>query len=164
MVLVELRFGFLIIKSQLFYKMFRPRNTKYLKNQKGFLKTNVSNRNSRNQAFPLRGDFCLASQETGYLIDKHLEIAKKTLKNFLGKKGSIWVNFFPSKPITSKPVGVRIGKGKGAVSAWIVPLTAGSVVFELKNVLEVKARQALGLLKKKLPLKIRVVSRRFALK
>jgi large subunit ribosomal protein L16 len=144
--------------------MYKPRSTKYLKNQKGFLKTYVSNRNSRNQSSPIRGDFCLASQETGYLMDKHLEIGKKTLKNFLGKKGSIWVNFFPSKPITSKPVGVRIGKGKGAVSAWIVPLTAGSVVFELKNVLEVKAKQALSLLRKKLPIKIRVVSKRIPLK
>jgi len=68
----------------------------------------------------------------------------------------LWINVFPSKPVTRKPVGVRIGKGKGSVSSWIIPVFAGKILFELKNVSFIQAKNAFFLIQKKLPLLTRI--------
>jgi large subunit ribosomal protein L16 len=131
----------------------KPSNSKFIKTQKGNLKSFVSIQSTKASGIPSFGDFCLFCSETGFLIDKHLEIGKKVLKSFLGKQGLLWVVIFPNKSITKKPVGVRIGKGKGGVSNWVSPVCAGKVVFEIKNVTATVAAQAFKLVQKKLPLK-----------
>jgi len=130
----------------------KPSNSKFTKLQKGRLKTFVSVQNTTVFSGPVFGDFSLFSCENGFLIDKHVEIGKKVLKSFLGKKGLLWVVIFPNKSITKKPVGVRMGKGKGAVSNWVTPVYAGSPVFEIKNVSYAVASRAFQLVQKKLPL------------
>ena len=130
----------------------KPSNSKFTKLQKGRLKTFVSAQNTRIFSGLAFGDFSLFSCENGFLISKHLEIGKKVLKSFLGKKGLLWVAIFPNKPITKKPVGVRMGKGKGSVSDWVTPVYAGSHIFEIKNVTYAVASKAFQLVQKKLPL------------
>lgn len=142
----------------------KPSNTTFTKIQKSRLKTFVSTQNTKFFGIPSFGDFCLFSCENGFLIDKHLEMGKKILKSFLGKHGLLWVVIFPNKSITKKPVGVRIGKGKGAVSNWVSPVYAGKVVFEIKNVTATMASQAFQLVQKKLPLKTRWQARANPLK
>jgi large subunit ribosomal protein L16 len=130
----------------------KPSNSKFIKSQKGRLKSFVSVQSTKVFSGPVFGDFSLFSCENGFLIDKHVEIGKKVLKSFLGKKGLLWVIVFPNKSITKKPVGVRMGKGKGGVSNWVTPVYAGSSVFEIKNVSHAIASKAFQLIQKKLPL------------
>ena len=77
----------------------------------------------------------------------------------LFRSGKVWIDMFPDKPVTSKPIGVRMGSGKGAVEYWVAVVKPGRVLFEVAGVPEEKAREALRLATHKLPLKCKIVSK-----
>jgi large subunit ribosomal protein L16 len=76
------------------------------------------------------------------------------------REGQLWIRIFPDKPITKKPLEVRMGKGKGAVEYWAAVVRPGRMLFELDGVTEEVAREALRLAAQKLPVKTKVVVRR----
>ena len=129
-----------------------PKKTKYIKIQKEKLVKFVSQQKSIK--FNFSNSVILCVKENGYLIEKHIEMGKKQLKSLLDKKGQVCAIKFPHKPITKKPTGVRIGKGKGPVVNWVCPVYAGNVVFEVRNVSSRLAIKSLLILKKKIPITI----------
>jgi len=99
----------------------------------------------------------LKSVETLRITSRQIEAVRQCINRELGRRGKIWVNIFPHIPVTSKPTENRMGKGKGAVSYWCVPVKIGTILFEITGVPLLKARQALIKGSNKLPIKTRIV-------
>lgn len=105
------------------------------------------------------GSFGLKATTYERVRSNQLEAARKVLSRSAGKTGKIWIRVFPDMPFTSKPAEVKLGKGKGDLAGYQVPIKPGRIIFELDGVSEADAREALRKAGTKLPLKTRVVSR-----
>ena len=81
------------------------------------------------------------------------------MTRYIKRGGKVWIKIFPDKPITSKPIGTRMGKGKGGVEYWVAPVKPGRIMFELSDVAEDVAREALRLAGSKLPIKTKFVKK-----
>jgi large subunit ribosomal protein L16 len=99
----------------------------------------------------------LKATSPGRLDASNLEAARKVLRRKLKKTGKVDSHVFPFVSITKKPLAVRMGKGKGAVEAWIFPIRPGRVIFEIKNIPLALGAEALNMAKKKLPIASKVV-------
>ena len=75
------------------------------------------------------------------------------------RKGKLYIRIFPSKPITKKPLEVRMGKGKGGVDQWVAVVKPGTMLFEIEGVSESLAKECLRLAATKLPIKARFIQR-----
>ena len=128
--------------------MLQPKRTKYRKQQKG-----------RNRGLAHRGStidfgsFGLKTVEHGFITSRQIEAARVALTRYLKREGKVWIRIFPDKPITSKPLEVRMGKGKGALDHYVAPVKPGRIMFEIDGVSEELAREALRLGAQKLPVK-----------
>lgn len=131
-----------------------PSRTKYRKQHKGRVK-GIAQRGST-LAF---GDFGIQSLERGAMTSNQIEAARVAVTRHLKRKGKVWIRVFPQKPITKKPLEVRMGKGKGSVDHWVAVIKPGLMLFEVGGVSETIARSGLGLADSKLPFKCRFVSR-----
>ena len=134
-----------------------PARTKFRKQQKGRVKGIAQRGNSL--AF---GDFGIQALERGSMTSNQIEAARVAVTRHLKRKGKVWIRVFPQKPITKKPLEVRMGKGKGAVDHWVAPIKPGTMLFEVGGVSESLARSGLGLADSKLPFKCRFVAREIA--
>ena len=134
--------------------MLSPKKTKYRKRQKGRLKGMASRGNSL--AF---GDFGLKALGKGFISAQQIEAARIAITRHVKRRGKIWIRIFPDKPITSKPAEVRMGKGKGTVEAWVAPVKAGRILYEMEGIEETVAREALRLASYKLSIPTKIVSR-----
>ena len=105
------------------------------------------------------GDFGLVATEPCWIKSNQIEAARIAMTRYIKRGGKVWIKLFPDKPYTHKPLGVRMGKGKGAVEYWVAVVKPGRVMFEIGGVSEELAREALRLAMHKLPLKCKVVSR-----
>jgi len=129
-----------------------PKRTKHRKVQKG-----------RNRGIATRGnkvcygEFGLQALEAGLITGNQIEAARVAMTRFMKRDGKVWINIFPDKPITRKPAGTRMGKGKGNTEFWVAPIKPGRVMFEVAGVSENIAREALRLATNKLPVKTRFV-------
>lgn len=103
-----------------------PKRTKYKKTKKGNLKKFEFKANTLHF-----GTIGLKAAESGAINSRQIEAARQALSRKIKKKGKIWIKIFPDLPITSKPKGTRMGKGKGAVSHWNAKVKCGSVLFEI---------------------------------
>ena len=137
--------------------MLQPKRTKYRKQFKG-----------RNKGFAKRGtnvnfgEFGLKSVELGRLSGKHIEAARRTLSRALKRGGKIWIRIFPDKPITKKPLEVRMGKGKGNPEGWEAPVQAGRIIFEVDGVSREVAMEAMLLAAHKMSVMTKFITRRDA--
>lgn len=131
-----------------------PKRTKFRKMQKGQHKGLSHSGN-----FVHFGEFGLQVLDRGWITDKQIEAARIAINRFFERKGKVWIRIFPDKPITKKPAEVRMGKGKGGVDHWVAVVRPGRILFEVANVAEEEAREALWRAAAKLPLKTRFVSR-----
>ena len=91
--------------------------------------------------------------ESGTISAKQIEAARQSINRKIQRKGKLWIRIFPDLPITSKPTEVRMGKGKGAVSHWVVKVGGGNVIFELCGVTKNTAISAFKTGGAKLPIK-----------
>ena len=134
------------------YMLFQPKKTKYKKSRKG----KVSNLNfkSNNLTF---GTLGLKAIESGLISSRQLEAARQSINRKIKRKGKIWIRVFPSIPVTSKPVAVRMGKGKGSVSHWVARVGSGTEIFELCGISKFVAKSALTTGSAKLPLKTKII-------
>jgi large subunit ribosomal protein L16 len=134
--------------------MLQPKRTKYRKQQKG-RNRGVAQRGTR-VAF---GSFGLKALEGGRITNRQIEAARIAMTRYLKREGKVWIRIFPDKPITSKPLEVRMGKGKGNLDHWVALVQPGRIMFELDGVPRESAFEALRLAAQKLPVATKTVVR-----
>jgi large subunit ribosomal protein L16 len=134
--------------------MLQPKRTKFRKQQKG-----------RNRGLAQRGnkvsfgEFGLKATGRGRITARQIEAARRTITRHVKRGGKLWIRLFPDKPITKKPLEVRMGKGKGNVEYWVVLIQPGRVLYEIEGVSEEIARQAFRLAAAKLSVPTTFVTR-----
>ena len=131
-----------------------PKKTKYRKQQKGRIRGKATRGNRVTD-----GEFGLQSLELGLITSNQIEAARVAMTRYIKRGGKVWIKIFPDKPITTKPIGTRMGKGKGAVEYWVAPVKPGRVMFEIAGVTEEVAREAVRLAANKLSVKCKFVKR-----
>jgi len=133
--------------------MLMPKRTKYRKQQKG------RNRGKSYRGSSLAfGTYGLKAIELGRINSRQIEAGRVALTRTMKRTGKVWIRVFPDKPLTSKPVGVRMGKGKGSVEEWVMNIKPGRIIFELTGVDKDTAIRALTLAAAKLPFKTKIVT------
>ena len=105
------------------------------------------------------GDYGLQSLEPAWITSNQIESARIAMTRYIKRGGQVWIKIFPDKPVTSKPLGTRMGKGKGAPEYWVAVVKQGRVMFEIAGVPEETAREALRLAMHKLPVKCKFVKK-----
>ena len=128
--------------------MLQPKRTRYRKQMK------MDNRGLANKGSKVSfGEYGLKSLERGRLTARQIEAARRTISRHVKRGGKLWIRIFPDKPISKKPLEVRMGSGKGSVEYWIAQIKPGTMLYELEGVSEELAREAFRLAAAKLPLK-----------
>lgn len=134
--------------------MLQPKRTKFRKQFKGRNRGLAQNGNK--VSF---GEFGLKALDRGRLTARQIESARRALSRRIKRGGKIWIRVFPDKPITSKPLEVRMGSGKGSVEYWVAQIQPGKVLYEVEGIAEDLAREALELAAAKLPIPTTFVKR-----
>ena len=134
--------------------MLMPKRTKFRKQFRG-------KRRGMAQAgnYVAFGEFGLQAQSTAWVDSRQIEAARRAITGTLRRGGKVWIRIFPDKPITKKPVEVRMGKGKGATDKWVAVVKRGRVMFEVAGVPEDRAREAFRKAHHKLPVDTKVLVR-----
>ena len=105
------------------------------------------------------GDYGLKAMEEGWISSRQIEAARIAMTRKIKRGGKVWINIFPDKPVTKKPLETRMGSGKGAPEFWVAVIKPGRVMFELAGVPEPLAREAIRLAAQKLPIRCKFVKR-----
>ena len=134
--------------------MLLPKRVKFRKQQRG-RRRGVSIRGSTLHY----GEFGLKALEPAWITNRQLEAARVALTRHVKRGGKIWIRVFPDKPVTKKPLEVRMGRGKGGVEYWVAQIQPGKVLYEIEGVSEELAREAFALAAAKLPLATSFVKR-----
>lgn len=138
--------------------MLQPKRTKYRKTQKGRMK-GISQRGHQLS----NGTFGIKSLDSHFITARQIEAARVAATRYMKRQGQLWIKIFPDKPITKKPLEVRMGKGKGAPEYWVAVVKPGRIMFELAGVSMDIAKEALRLAAQKLPVKTKfIVARDYA--
>jgi large subunit ribosomal protein L16 len=135
--------------------MLQPKRTKFRKQFKGRMKGNAQR--GTTLAY---GSFGIKSLENVWMTARQIEAARIAATRYMKREGQLWIRIFPDKPVTKKPLEVRMGKGKGAVEYWAAVVRPGRMLFELDGVPADIAVEALRLAAQKLPVKTALVVRR----
>jgi large subunit ribosomal protein L16 len=134
--------------------MLSPKRTKFRKQQKG-----------KNRGIAWRGsdvsfgDFALQAVDHCHVTSRQIEAGRMAIQRHVKRAGKLWIRIFPDKPVTKKPLEVRMGSGKGAVEGWVCVVKPGRVLFEIAGVPEKDAREAFRLAAAKLPLTTKFLAR-----
>lgn len=133
--------------------MLQPKRTKFRKMHKG-----------RNRGLVIGanidfGIFGLKAVDRGRLTARQIESARRAITRCIKRQGKIWIRIFPDKPITQKPLEVRMGKGKGNVEYWVALIQPGKILYEIDGVSEEESRLAFKLAASKLPIKTTFVTK-----
>ena len=132
--------------------MLQPKRTKYRKQQKGRMK-GLSQRGSQLS----NGTFGIKALDANFITARQIEAARISATRYMKREGSLWIKIFPDKPITKKPLEVRMGKGKGAVEYWAAVVKPGRILFEISGVPHDVAKVALRLAAQKLPVRTKFI-------
>ena len=132
--------------------MLQPKRTKFRKMQKGRMKGNAGRGNQI--AF---GSFAIKALEECWITSRQIEAARIAATRYMKREGQLWIKIFPDKPITKKPLEVRMGKGKGALDHFVAVVKPGRILFEISGVPIDVAKEALRLASQKLPVKTKFV-------
>ena len=134
--------------------MLSPKRTKYRKQMTG------KNRGTAWRGSDVSfGDFALQALESSHLTARQIEASRMAIQRHVKRAGKLWIRVFPDKPVTKKPLEVRMGSGKGSVEGWVAVVKPGRVLFEIAGVTEAEARTAFRLAAAKLPIHTRVLAR-----
>ena len=134
--------------------MLQPRQTKFRKMHKGRNRGLAQNGNQ--VSF---GEYGMKATTRGRITARQIESARRAMTRYIKRGGKIWIRLFPDKPISKKPLEVRMGKGKGSPEYWVCRVKPGRIMFELDGVSEIAAKEALSLAAAKLPMHTKVVKR-----
>ena len=137
--------------------MLQPKRTKFRKAQRGRMKGNSQRGNQLSN-----GMFGLKSLDSKFITSRQIEAARIAATRYMKREGQLWIKIFPDKPITKKPLEVRMGKGKGAPEYFVAVVKPGRIMFEVAGVPAEVAKEALRLAAQKLPVKTKfIVARDF---
>ena len=134
--------------------MLQPKRTKFRKLHKG--KNRGLAQRGNKVSF---GEFGLKATTRGRITARQIEAARRAISRRVKRGGKLWIRIFPDKPITKKPLEVRMGKGKGNVEYWVALIQPGLMLYELEGVPEELAREAFRLAAAKLPVQTTFVNR-----
>jgi large subunit ribosomal protein L16 len=132
--------------------MLQPKKTKYRKVQKGRMKGNSESGHQLSN-----GMFGIKSLDSKFITARQIEAARIAATRHMKREGQLWIKIFPDKPITKKPLEVRMGKGKGSVEYWAAVVRPGRLIFEVGGVPIEVAKEALRLAAQKLPVQTKFV-------
>ena len=132
--------------------MLLPKRVKYRRVQRGRLTGKALRGNKVTY-----GDFGLVATEPAWITANQIEAARIAMTRYIKRGGQVWIKIFPDKPVTKKPLGTRMGSGKGAPEYWVAVVKPGRVMFEIAGVPEETAREAMRLAMHKLPIKCKFV-------
>ena len=134
--------------------MLQPKRTKFRKQHKGRIHGEAKG------GFNLNfGSYALKATEPERVTARQIEAARRAITRHIKRQGRLWIRVFPDKPITKKPIEVRMGSGKGNVEYWVAQIQPGRMIYEVEGVTEEVAREAFRLAAAKLPLRTTFVSR-----
>lgn len=134
--------------------MLQPKRTKFRKQFKG-----------RNRGLSLNGnlvsfgEYGLKATNRGAITAREIEAARRCITRYVKRGGKLWIRVFPDKPITKKPIEVRMGAGKGNVEYWVAPIQPGRMLYEIEGVTEAEAREAFRLAAAKLSIRTQFATR-----
>jgi large subunit ribosomal protein L16 len=131
-----------------------PKRSKFRKQQRG-----NNGGKAKGGAFVEFGDFGMQALDRAWLTGPQIEACRVAITRHFARKGQVWIKVFPDKPISKKPLEVRMGSGKGAPDHWVACVKPGRVLFEVANVSREEAQQALKLAAAKLPIRTKFVDR-----
>lgn len=134
--------------------MLQPKRTKYRKQHKGRNRGIATNGNK--VSF---GEYGLKATERGRITARQIEAARRAINRHVKRGGKVWIRIFPDKPISKKPLEVRMGKGKGNVEYWVALVQPGKMLYEMEGVSQELAEEAFSLAAAKLPVKTKFVVR-----
>ena len=135
--------------------MLSPKRIKYRKKQRG-TRDGVAHRGNQISF----GEYGLVALEPRWITNRQIEAARVAMTRHAKRGGRVWIRIYPDMPYTSKPIGTRQGNGKGAPEGWVAVVKQGAVMFEMADVDEQIAREALTLAASKLPIKTKFVAKR----
>ena len=133
--------------------MLLPKRVKYRRVHRGRMTGTASRGNKVSY-----GEWGLQATEPCWITGNQIEAARVAMTRHTKRGGKVWIKVFPDKPVTSKPLGTRMGSGKGAPEGWVAVVKPGRVMFEIAGVSEEIAREALRLASHKLPIKTKVIA------
>lgn len=134
--------------------MLLPKRVKYRRVHRGRM-TGVATRGNKVSD----GEYGLQALEPAWITSNQIEAARIAMTRYIKRGGQVWIKVFPDKPVTKKPLGTRMGSGKGAPEYWVAVVKPGRVMFEIAGVSEEAAREAIRLAMHKLPIKCKFVKR-----
>ena len=134
------------------------KRVKHRKSQRGKMKTKASRGN-----YVAFGEYGLQVLENSWITARQIEAGRIAATHFLRREGKVYIRIFPHKPVSSKPLETRMGKGKGEPDFWVARVKAGQVCFEIGGVEEIQAKQALVRVAHKMPIRCRFVKRQHVL-
>lgn len=134
--------------------MLQPKRTKYRKQHK-MRNTGLATRGNK-VSF---GEYGLKATSRGRITARQIEAARRAMTRYVKRGGKVWIRIFPDKPITKKPLEVRMGSGKGSVEYWVAEIQPGRMLYEMEGVTEDIAREAFRLAAAKLPVLTTFVTR-----
>lgn len=132
-----------------------PKRVKFRKSHRGKMKGNATRGN-----YVSFGEYGLQSMESGWITARQIEAGRVAVSHFLRREGRLFIRIFPHKPVSSKPLEVRMGSGKGEPEFWCAVVKPGTVMFEISGVDEPTAKRALARVAHKVPVRTRFISRR----
>ncbi len=134
--------------------MLMPSRVKFRRSHRGRMKGVAAKGNRVSN-----GEFGMQALESGWITSNQIEAARVAINRYIKRGGKVWIKIFPDKPVSKKPLGVRMGKGKGAPEYWVAVVRPQRVLFEISGVPKDVARKAMKLAAYKLPIKCRFVVR-----
>ncbi len=134
--------------------MLLPKRVKYRRVHRGRMTGKAMRGNTVNQ-----GQYGIVALEPAWITSNQIEAARIAMTRYIKRGGQVWIKIFPDKPVTEKPAETRMGSGKGSPEYWVAVVKPGRVLFELADVNEETAREALRLASHKLPVKCKFVKR-----
>ncbi len=134
-----------------------PKRVKHRKSQRGKMKGVATRCN-----YVAFGEYGLQVLETSWITGKNIEAGRVAATHFLRREGKVYIRIFPHKPVSSKPLETRMGKGKGEPDFWVARVRPGQVCFEIGGVPEEVAKEAMLRVAHKMPVRCRFVRRRHA--
>ena len=139
--------------------MLLPKRVKYRRVQRGRLTGKALRGNTISN-----GEYGLQALEPAWITSNQIEAARIAMTRYIKRGGQVWIKIFPDKPVTAKPAETRMGSGKGSPEYWVAVVKPGRVLFELADVDEATAREALRLAMHKLPIKCKFAVREDSVK
>lgn len=134
--------------------MLMPKRVKYRKQFRGRMRGQAKGGTELQN-----GEFGLQALTPGWITSRQIEAMRRAVVRHMRRRGRYWIRIFPDKPVTAKPAETRMGKGKGAVDHWVAVVKPGRILFEVSDIPEETAREALRLASYKLPIKTQVIAR-----